>query len=104
MALTTEQKTELLNQLRNKVPPWHINAWLVKECGITFREATHLRKDAEAEIAEDFSKKAREALDAKLNRPPVVTKVDIEVTECMTCGSKDFSCDCPMKRPNDMDF
>lgn len=104
MTLSPEQKTELINQLRNQVQPWNINLWLVKECGATFREAAHLRKDAEAEIAAIYAKSAKEALDAKLNRPPIITKVNEEVTECITCSSKDFSCDCAVKRPNDMNF
>lgn len=128
MPLSSEQHQQLLQQTKANVPNWKISWWLMNECLLSFREASDLRHQAIEEIKKleyEETQRQREAdtlrqekgLEApqkKENSIPEKTsgeELEIPIIEeegsteaCASCGCEDQSCDCAVKKVEDIPF
>ena len=122
MALSPEQHEHLLDLIKWKEPNWRVSNYLTLECGLSFREASNLRHQINEEknrrLADTKSEEDRretppspidseetfEALGLDEIETPSPPASPQKETECITCHSKDFSCECPVKYVKEIPF
>lgn len=136
MALSKEQQQQLLQKTKSNTPNWEISGWLMKECGLTFQEASKERGQAikqienetniekgQTEVEQNVQKEGSEASEETMESPSEEAddeeefnfdEEEINAEEktnrgeipevCITRGSEDFSCSCPIKKVEDTPF